>query len=123
MVLIWLMITYVFGNKRKLALRIATLANVTRGIPKRSMLEPLLFSISINDKFLFIENSDVYKFAGNSTLFSCGHNVSEILKRLEHEMKILLRWFKFIYSESGKVSIYDSSEILTVKILTYNRTN
>ena len=30
-------------------------------------------------------------------------------------MKILSRWFKFTYSESGKVSIYDSSKILQSK--------
>ena len=117
------MSTHVFRNKRKLALRIVTLANVARGIPKRSILELLLFNISINGKFLFTEKSDVCKFAGDSTLFSCGDNLSEILKRLEHDMKNLLRWFKFIYSKSGKFSIYDSSEILTVKILSYNRTN
>ena len=109
------MFTYVFRNKIKSALCIVTLANVTRVIPKRSMLELLLFNISINGKFLFIEKSDVCKFDGNSTLFSCGDNLSEILKRLEHDMKNLLRWFKFIYSDSGKVSIYDPSEILTVK--------
>ena len=32
-------------------------------------------------------------------------------------MKILLRWFKFTDRESGKVSIFGSSEIPTVKIL------
>ena len=117
------MTTHVFRNKRKLALRIVTLGNVSRGIPKRSILELLLFNISINGKFLFTEKSDVCKFAGDSTLFSCGDNLSEILKRLEHDMKNLLRWFKFIYRKSGKFSIYDSSEILTVKILSYNRTN
>ena len=53
------------------------------------------------------------------TLFSCGDN----LKSLEHDMEIVLRRFKFTYSESGKVSIYDSSEIPTVKILSYNRAN
>ena len=53
----------------------------------------------------------------------CEDNLSVILKSLEHDMKILLRWFEFTYSESGKVSNYDSSEIPTVKILSYNRAN
>ena len=34
-----------------------------------------------------------------------------------------LRCFKFNYSESAKVSIYNSSDIPTGKILSYNRTN
>ena len=57
------------------------------------------------------------KFADDNTLFSCGDNLSVILKSLEHDMKILLRQFKFTERKSGKISIYDSSEIPTVKIL------
>ena len=57
------------------------------------------------------------KFADDNTLFSYGDNLSVILKSLEHDMKILLRQFKFTERKSGKISIYDSSEIPTVKIL------
>ena len=84
-------------------------ANVTRGIPQRPILGSLLSNIFINDIFLFIEKSDICKFTDDNTLFSCGDNLSVILKSLEHDMKIL-----FTYSESGKVSIYDSSETPTV---------
>ena len=100
-----------------------TWADVTRGVPQRSILKPLLFNIFINDIFLFIEKSDICKFADDNTLFSCGDNLSVILKSLEHDMKILLRWFKFTYSEPEKVSIYDTSDIPTVKMLSYNRVN
>ena len=64
-------------------------ANATRGFPQRSILEPLLFNIFINDIFLFIEKSDICKFTDDNTLFSCGDNLSVILKSLEHDMKIL----------------------------------
>ena len=96
-------------------------ANVTRGIPQISILRPQLFNIFINDIFLFVEKSDICKFADNNTLLSCGDNLSVILKSLEHDKKILLRWFKFTYVESRKVSIYDTSEIPSIKILSYNR--
>ena len=87
------MVTYVFGHKdKKMAFHIASAwANVNRGIPQRFILRPLLFNKFINDIFLFIEKSDVCKFSDNSRLFSCGDNLSVILKSLEHDMKILLR--------------------------------
>ena len=61
-------------------------ANVTRSIPQRSILGPLLFNIFINDIFLFIEKSDICKFADDNTLFYCKDNLSVILKSLEHDM-------------------------------------
>ena len=99
-------------QRKKIGSSYSDWANVTRGISQRSILESLLFIIFINDIFLFTEKSDICKFADNNTLFSYGDNLSVILKSLEHNMKILLRWFKFTYSESRKVSIYDSSEAL-----------
>ena len=98
-------------------------ANATRGFLQGSILGPLLFNIFINDIFIIIEKSDICKFTDDNTLFSCGDNLSVILKSLEHDMKILLRWFKFTYSEPEKISIYDTSDIPTVKMLSYNRVN
>ena len=56
--------------------------------------------------FFLLKKSDIRKFADDNTLFSCGDNLSVILKSLEHD-----------------ISIYDSSEISTVKILSYNWAN
>ena len=49
--------------------------NVTRGIPKGSILRSLLFNIFINDIFLFIEKFDVCNFADDNKLLSCGDNL------------------------------------------------
>ena len=56
-------------------------ANVTRGIPQRSILRPLLFNNFISDIFFFIEKSDICKFADDNILFSCGDNFSVVLKK------------------------------------------
>ena len=63
--------------------------NAIRGIPQRFILGPQLFNNFIN-VFLFIEKSGICKFADDNILFSCGDNLSVVLKSLEHNMKILL---------------------------------
>ena len=66
---------------------------LSRGISQGFIVVLILFDIVIDDVFLFIEKSNVCSFANDNTFFSCGDNLSVILKSLVHDMKILLRWF------------------------------
>ena len=59
-----------------------------------SILGPLLFNIFINDLVFVIEKSDIYNFADDNTLYSCGANLKTALENLEHEDRKLLYWFK-----------------------------
>ena len=78
-------------QRKKIGSSSSDWANVTRGIPQRSILRPLLFNNFISDIFFFIEKSDICKVADDNILFSCGDHFSVVLKSLEHNMKILLR--------------------------------
>ena len=55
---------------------------------------PLLFNLFINDLFLFLERTNICNFADDNTIYRCDSVLEIILEDLQHDMKILLNWFK-----------------------------
>ena len=55
---------------------------------------PLLFNLFINDLFLFLERTNICNFADDNTIYRCDSILEIILEDLQHDMKILLKWFK-----------------------------
>ena len=66
--------------------------DIIRGVPQGSILGPLLFNLFINDLFLFVERTNICNFADDNTMYRC--DLEFILEDLQHDMKILLNWFK-----------------------------
>ena len=69
-------------------------SKIRRGIPKGSILGPLLFNIYINDIFMIIEQSDICNSADDNTLYSCGERLTEIKENLVSDTKRILNWFR-----------------------------
>ena len=67
---------------------------IVRGVPKGSILGPLLFKIFVNDLFLFIEKANTCNFVDDNTIYSCTKNLQTVLKNLKHDMINVLKWFK-----------------------------
>ena len=55
---------------------------ITAGVPQRSILGSLLFPIFINNIFLYIENSDLWNHADDSTLYASGKFLFIIIENL-----------------------------------------
>ena len=53
---------------------------------------------------MFIEKTEVCNFADDSTIYDCGKEVCNILENLEHDLKILLKWFRinFLQANQGR---------------------
>ena len=63
------------------------------GVLQGSILGSILFSVSINDLFFFIEIASMHNLADNNTLFAWGETVSKLIDTLESGSKIAIDWF------------------------------
>ena len=77
---------------------------VIAGVPQGSILGPLLFSIFLNDIFLFLKNANLGNYADDSTLYACNKNLETVIYNLRREFSILSSWFynNYIVLNPGK---------------------
>ena len=54
---------------------------------------------------MFIEKTEICNFADDDTIYDCGEDLSNILKNLRHDLKILLKRFKInsFQANPGKI--------------------
>ena len=63
------------------------------GVPQGSVLGPILFNIFINDLLFSVTESGICNFADDNTLYACDSSISDVLERLDYDLKAVVEWF------------------------------
>ena len=66
-------------------------------MPQGSVLRTLLFNIYLNDLFFFLKDVGIYNFADNTTIYIFDESVENVLKSLEKNSMLAIRWFENNY--------------------------
>ena len=86
--------SYLFDRKQFLSINghISNQASVKYGAPQGSVLDPLLFSIYINDLNLAIKFCKVHHFVDDTNLLHFSKSVNKLNKYINLDMKNLTDW-------------------------------
>ena len=68
--------------------------DIISGVPQGSIVGPILFNCFFNDFFYFIKQATVHNFADDNTLSAFAYSIQELIKILESESEIAIKWFK-----------------------------
>ena len=64
-----------------------------KGVPQGSVLGPLLFNIFLNNLFFLVKETEIRKYADDTTIYVCGQELEHIVSRLENDAQSMSQWF------------------------------
>ena len=64
------------------------------GVPKGSILKPLLFNADLCDLFITTSRYDMANYADDNTPYVSGRNIEEVVASLEEVSEVIFQWFR-----------------------------
>ena len=84
-------------TNRKQSVKLGTFKSdfqsILKGVPRGSILGPVLFNIFLNDIFHFIEHCILYNYADDNTVSCCDKNLEGLVYKLVKDSMQLIQWF------------------------------
>ena len=89
--------TYSYMKRRKQGVKINHTESLFKillsGAPQGSILGPMLLNIFINDLLFFINEAKLANFADDNTIYAAKRDLNELLRLLEKEREVAIKWF------------------------------
>ena len=88
-------------------------ASISPGVPQGSILGPLLLNIYMNDICFFITETELTNYADDNTPYAINADIENLIKSLENDSSILIKWF----SDNYFVMNTDKSYLLVISTM------
>ena len=90
-----LIASYLYQRKQRVKIGIirSSWKETNKGVPRGSILGPLIFNIFMNELFYFVKHANLFNYADDNSVSVNGKELSIVSRLLQSEAEVTVRWF------------------------------